>query len=244
MELHKKTMLEVQSLLNETGHTLQLYDIADINELNELAHQVTSTSGAYGDVYAWPIKCANLLLRPLTLGKIAWYNKRALLWFQEDDESMATVLAFLMSIENDESFVWSLASPEQAKQAIDKWESECEANPIQLAHAVDQVLQYSKGGSASNESEHNFGPLISLLCREYGNTPKHWMYEASIPVIQGLMDDYTRRVNEELKNHSRNKGSKNAKAIKPIATPSMEATLKFRKKLLALKTRWEADSGD
>lgn len=246
MELHKKTMLEVQSLLNETGHKLELNDIADILELNEIAHQVTGTNGAYGDIYAWPVKCANLLLRPLTLGKIAWYNKRGLQWFEEDTECLTTVLAFLMSIENDEAFVWSLSSPEQAKEAIDAWEAQTEANPIQIAHAVDKILSYSKNASGSGDSDdQDYGPLIALLCREFGNTPKHWMYEVSIPVIKGLMDDYTRRINEEIKAQSRGtKGRKNAKAMKPIATPSMEATLKFRKKLLALKQRWEAAYGN
>lgn len=245
MKLHKKTQIEVQKLLDETGYALQLDDLSDIIELNDLAKRVTGPDGAYDDIYNWPIKCANLLLRPLSLGKLSWYNNRALAWFDDDTETLSTVLAFLMSIENTEQAIWDLSSPEQAKEAIETWEQTVEASPVQLAYAVDKVIGKRTSSTQKGDLADNYGPMISLLCREYGETPRYWMYEADLAVINAMMADYTNRLNQQMKQNQKiSKGkTANRQAQKPIVTPSMEATLQFRKKLLELKEKWGAGHG-
>lgn len=246
MNLHKKTQAEVQSLLNDTGHQLQLSDIPDIIELNELAEQVTSNAGAYSDIHSWPVKCGKLLLKPLTLGKMAWYNNCALKWFSDDIESSGTVLAFLLSLDNDERFVWSLTNPQDAILAINEWEKTVDATPAELAAAIDFVLQSSKKTDQNTESaKDDHGPLIAMLCREYGNTPNYWLYQASINVIRALTDEHVRKINQEIASHNKSapKGGKNRVVVNPIKTPAMDATLKFRKKLLDLKEKWTASNG-
>jgi len=236
-ELHKKTMLEVQSLLDETGHRLSLSDIADVVELDELAHRVTGPGGDYDDVFSWPVHCAGLLLKPLSLAKIAWYNRCAVKWFDDDSVTTSTILAFLASCENDEAILDKLTTPEQARDTIEAWERTVTATPMQIAAAVEKLLGGRDGGE-EKDGPSSFGPLVSLLCREYGESPEHWMYRASLPVIEALMGDYTTRINEQIKRHGKSAGK--GSGVAPVQTPSMQATLKFRKKLLALRERWGA----
>jgi len=238
MELHTKTQIEVQNLLNDSGHVLTLADIPDILELDQLAQKVTGDSGDYADLYKWPVKCGNLLFRPMTLGKLAWYNSRARDWFDDDIQTLSTVLAFLLSTDNDESFVWGLNDPESAKATIEEWEKTVDITPQELAGAVD--LMVNSFSSSGEKSESGDGPLIGLLCREYGNTPNYWMFKESINVIRSLVDEHVRKINQEINAHNKKSSGKNRRAIAPIKTPSMDATLRFRKKLLALGEKWGA----
>lgn len=237
MNLHKKTMLEVQALLDETGHALDLSDFSDIVELDELANRVTGAAGDYAELYSWPVKCGNLVLRPFSLGKLAWYNDRAVKWFEDDAQTSATVMAFLLSVENDEQFLWNLDSPERARETIEAWERDVCATPIEIAAAVDKVMsvnQASHGGD-DGDKQNDHGPLVALLCREYGNTPGHWMYECGINIIHAMVNDHVHRMNAEIS--ARNRANSKSRAP-PIKTPSMDATLKFQQKMAALKTRW------
>jgi len=237
MELHKKTQIEVQKLLYDSGHVLNLDDLSDIIELNDLANRVTGDTGAYASIHKWPVKCGKLLLRPLTVGKLAWYNQRGLIWFDDDIQTLSTVLAFLLSVDNDESFVWGLEDAETAKATIEAWEKEVDVTPAELGAAVDSVVNsYSSRSGDEDKVDRGDGPLIALLCREYGNTPQHWMYRESINVIRALVDEHVRKINSEIT--ARNQRGKGKKVLPPIKTPSMDASLLFRKKLLTIAEKW------
>jgi hypothetical protein len=240
MELHKKTQIEIQRLIDATGHALTLDDIPAILELNEVANRITGESGEYADIHAWPVKCGGTLLKPLTVGKLAWYNKRGLQWFADDAQTITTLLAFILAAENDESSLWQYADAESAKAAIDEWEKTIDATPAQIVSAIESLTAPLRSTEPDGENTHGDGPLISLLCREYGNTPDYWLYRASINVIRALIEDHNRRINQEIQSHNRRaKG----KTIQPIKTPGMAATLQFKKLLSALGEKWGANGG-
>lgn len=243
MQLHKKTQIEVQKILDETGHALTLDDVADIVAINAIANRITSTTGAFSELYKWPTLCGNLLLRPLSLGKIAWYKTRACQWFEDDNETLSTVLAFLMSVDNDESFVASLGDPQAAKSAIEEWEIGVSATPAQLSSAVKSMMPDNIEGGAADGCDDTIddGPLIALLCREYGESPQHWLFVENIFTIRSLVDSYVARINNEMR--AMGKHSKRATAMAPIRTPSMSASLEFRKKLEELKMKWICSNG-
>jgi len=239
-KLQLKTQKEVQGLLTETGHVLTLDDIPDILELDEYARRVTSKGGDYSDVYSWPILCGSLILRPLTLGKMAWFNQCAMKWFEDEQSTITAVLAFLLSVENSEQFIWTLGDRNQAKAAIEEWQKMVDATESEMASAIEKLVSFNdQDGSAQGDGvDSDDGPLIGLLCREYGQSPKYWLYEESVNVIRALIDDHVAQINREI--HASNRMSK-GRGVAPIKTPSMDATLKFRKKIVEIRERWESD---
>ena len=237
MKLHKKTQIEVQKLLDETGHTLSLEDIDDILTLDELSKRVTGESGEYANIYRWPIRVGSMLLRPLTLSKITWYNQRAKEWFDDDPETQVTLLGFLLSVENDESYLWSLADKESAMNTINEWQRNADATVDELRVAIMSIIDVDDHSGNVEAKSNGDGPLIGLLCRQYGKDPHYWMHEESITVIRCLIDDHTRQINEQAKRHN-SSGKKGGKTIPLIKTPSMDATLKFRKKINDMREKW------
>ena len=244
-KLHQKTSVEVQSLLNETGHELTLDDIPSVLELDDLSHLVTGTRGAIAGMYRWPVKCGKLLLRPLTLGKRAWYNDRAREWFADDDETLITLLAFLLSYENSEDYINSLGDAQTAIDTINEWQKTVDCTVEELQAGVSDMINIGDDNGKADNKTSGDGPLIAMLCREYGSSPEYWIHKESINVIRALCDDYTRKMNAEIRKHNANipkSGKGKGKATPPLKTPSMGAGLKFRQKIEELRERWTNDS--
>lgn len=235
-QLHKKTQIEVEKLLNDTGHTLTLDDIPAILELDELSHRITGSVGEYAAIHRWPVKAGKLLLRPLSLSKIAWYNQCGAKWFADDPETLICLLAFLLSVENDESYMWSLVDPDTARDSIQEWVTGVDATPAELESSIASIIDTGEKHESVDNKVGDDGPLVALLCKEYGSSPDHWIHKESITVIRAMLNDYTRRMNEEIRKHNASSKGKNKQAL--LKSPSMEASQQFRKKITDLELRW------
>ena len=82
----------------------------------------------------------------------------------------------------------------ECKSQIEIWWKDCEWTLEEL----EGVLLYRLGKGSNDGGKSDYGAVIALLCKEYGSTPDYWMHEASLGMVETLLNDFQRRQDAEI----------------------------------------------
>jgi len=227
--LEKMTRLALSAALDETGHTLGLDDLDAITELNGYAVQVVRGESDEHALIETPIAIGGVIFEPLTLSKIIWMHDIGSAWFDDEDQSMVVPYALYV----DADALWQYTSAKELLRDVKLWVRKTKLTPEHIARLIEWAFPQKDGGD--NKDGDSYGPIIALLCREYGSTPDYWL-NASFGLVRAMLDDYTQRMNAE-----REAASRGGKAVAPVATPKMIALRNFTKKKNAIIESWAND---
>jgi len=224
--MQQMTILDVQTLLTETGHLLQVSDIALVVELDKAAEGVVLGPIDKADsIYAYPLLCGGEAFRAPSIGKqIFW------------EEQVANVLpeAWLTC-----AFLWLLTLPEVPEQrgkelekAVKKWARRCKLT----TDDITKVVATYANDDAQGGEQAKYGEIIALLVKEYGQSCNHWL-NAPESEINMLLADWTRRQEAKAATYRASKvGSKNP--IPPAPSPKIKALRTYRELKTKLRESW------
>jgi hypothetical protein len=220
------TQQDVQKLLTETSHVLTIQDIALVVELDKAASVVVSGPVDKSDsIYAFPLLCGGEAFRAPSVGKqIFWEEQIA----NELPEKWLTC-----------AFLWLLTQPEVPEQrggeivkAVKKWGRKCKLSTDDIEKVIATYATDDKGSG----EKANYGEIISLLVREYGQDCAHWL-NAPEAEINMLLGDWTRRQEAKAASYRASKaGSKNP--LPPMPSPKIKALKTYRELKDKLRASW------
>jgi len=196
-DLHRMTREALEKLLAESGHQLSLSDHKNIAALDALARRVADPEDDYEkSLLAAPVFAGDTPLYPITMGAALWIEERALVWFDQDTILGNLAVAYALHLGKTPGALWELQTKKETIKAIKKWWRTAGFNMDELSLAFKQILPpQSDEGDTREKTE--YGPVISLLCREYGATPFYWIWESPVKQITMLLNQYEAKVSAE-----------------------------------------------
>jgi len=207
---------------------LTIQDIALVAELDKAATVVVSGPADKSDsIYAFPLLYGGEAFRAPSIGKqIFWEEQVA----SELPEKWLTC-----------AFLWLLTCAEVPEQrggdivkVVKKWARKCKLTTDDIAKVI---ATYANDNEHGGESA-NYGEIISLLVREYGQDCAHWL-NAPESEVNMLLADWTRRQEAKAASYRASKaGSKNP--LPPMPSPKIKALKTYRELKDKLRASWLA----
>jgi hypothetical protein len=234
MALNKQTELDIAELLKGSGHTLTLEDVADIQDLDAIACRISSREDKEtAQVLSYPTLVGGVWLYPPRIAGLLWYEQHAPLW--DDAVVQLVLMAFAMSFDEPAKPLAKLADPRAAYDAAIAWGKTLNCSTLELNHIVKAML----GNSKADDPDETHWPLVSFLCREYGQSPRYWIDESPIGEIIALCNEYGARIDRQIEQSE--KASK--KSVKTIVHKIAGPVKQYREKLKSIREKWSASNG-
>ncbi len=201
-KLHWETKRVIKSLVDATGHQLQLEDFSEIAQINELQWDIADPRSDENEgLLALPTRAGNVVLHPLTLGRAKWLDDVGLPWFKADPYLAEMMLGFVLSRRVDLDEMWRLDTRKDCKREVIRWFKKADCTFAELNVAVVKMVGANEDDAEEQEdAEHkpaDYGPLIGMLCREYGQSPRYWLWDAAAGEVNTLANEYVCRVEAE-----------------------------------------------
>lgn len=226
---------EAQRLLRETGHSLTIDDFDDINKLDELCRAITESDVCNADILDMPVCVGGVELRQPSIGVLEWYNDYFLPMFSDNGLIADGGLAYALSLSDTPEELWLLKNKRDCRKHVKRFLRRLKCTHQELQDAITSVLGLNceEGG---DDGESSSGRLIAMLCREYGHSPKYWLWEAPLGLINTFTHDYVARVEAEIE--QARKASSGAQ--KPAPAPSrIKKFDELRKHVNELRDKWQ-----
>lgn len=223
---------EIQKLLSQTEHTLTVDDFSLLKELDDAAERVTNPAGENSDFPSLPVRLGSSLICPPTIAIAQWYNDRAIEWWGESG-FCDLAFGYALQVQIKGQWLWE-QDKKFLEREIKKFARGLECTPDQYEEIIKSVLP-DKDSNEPSEDGEGYGPLVALLCKEYSSTPDYWVHEASIDLIQTLMDSYMAGIEAE---YTQMKKASKGASLPPFKTPKMVAIEAFRKKRNFIEEAW------
>lgn len=223
--MQQMTMQDIRSLLAETGHVLTVQDIEPIVALDEAADIIVNGPVDKSDsIYAYPIICGGEAFVAPTIGKQLYWEEQV---SQNVPEDMWTC-----------AYLWLLTFADVPEErgadilkAVKRWGRKCKLTADQV---VTILNAYNKGDGGNDKA--NYGEIIALLVREYGQDCEHWL-NAPEAEIAMLIADWTRTQEAKAAAYRKSKaGSKNP--LPPVPSPKIKALKTYRELKDRLRESW------
>jgi len=211
----------------------------DLSELNDLAYGITQPSSE-ADWLDAPVYLHGIRLRPLSLGAYMWVEKKAFKWFDAERQSFwcNLALAYAMSYSRSPIHLKRIRDAASCKSALNAWLQACGCTYKELVEAIERILHTQQTGRDSEEKPskgNEYGPVIALLCNEYGRDPDYWIWSVSMDTVSGMIEEYTVKMRAQ---EAAAKGKGGHKPSSPAYIKAckvfMDAICKFRQKAEAM----------
>ena len=231
---------EIEKLLSQTGHNLSIDDFKFLKNLNEAADCVTNPASEDGIYPCLPVRLGGHLFVPPTISIIQWYSHCAIKWW-ENSGYWDFAIGYALQIHISGEWLWQQDRKFLEKE-IRRFSRKLNCSTKEYETVIKSIINSESDDStddnSGDESEgfNNYGPLISLLCREFGNSPDYWIHEADMNTIKAFRASYLSKIESEYKQMS--KSSKKA-TLPPFKTPKMAALENFRKVSNLVRVAWQ-----
>lgn len=237
--MQDETAQKLRDMMQRTGHALTVEDFDDIRELDDLARKVADPAdGVDSPLTSHVVFVRGVPVYPLTLAHLQFLDEsRERLG--DDDAAMAAVALWVATLPEIADELYNDAN---AGKAFRDWSRRCRWTEADMQTVM--ALRYARlfnqaAGSDGSDGGGSTSALIGMLCREYGETPRHWMHDASVDLIEALVADYTRTQQAQAQAYNRTRaGSKTP--VAPLPTPKFEAMRRFRECAERLEAKWQS----
>ena len=197
-KLEKMVAVAVAGLIEETGHALTVQDFDDVWAINEIARKIAKPDiDDTLDILAMPLTVRGLTLYPLSLGAAKWLDDVAAVWFSDNPLLWNLCVAYTASRTCLPEDLWAIATRREARKAICRWWRHLDCSYQELAVALDKLLGLEERSEQDETREReaaDYGPVVALLCREYGQSPQYWMWDAAIDEVATMLQQHESRV--------------------------------------------------
>jgi len=238
MQLNRLARDTVEKLLAETGHALSVSDFGHIHTLHVLAERVSHPYKAADiDLVEMPRAVGGVLLHPLSLGAWQWLEAFAIPalgnhWLAD------VAIAYAMAHSHTPDVLRDGCTPKELRKALRKWLRGLSCTIAALSRVVDAVAGASEQLEEGARARAEYGPIIALLCREYGGTPQGWAWGVSAETVRGFLDEHRAKV--EAENAVAAKASAGAGAsVSTTPQSKIDAMRSFRRYAKALRESWQ-----
>jgi hypothetical protein len=232
-----KKKLEKLKAQNPAAAVEVLRDWDALQRLNDLAYKITEP-GDRSEVEGWAnvgVKVSNVTLHELSLGAYMWATERAAVWFQKRPFWQDIAIAYAMAYSRRPAHLRRITSRSECKAALKLWLRSCGATYNELMSAIKSICGDAEETEQSDEAKtenDSYGPVVALLCREYGATPEYWIWNANLTQVRGLLLEYDAKIRAEAQAMRKANGSQASVAPNP-ADPYIKACR-------ALQVAWSA----
>ncbi len=243
-ELTRLTREAVARLVAETGHVLEIDDFAEIAALDALARLILNPEDQDElDLLAFPVRVGRTWLYPITLGGSLWLEERAQGWFADLPLFADLSVAFLLAHGRTPEVLEEITDRPAAMKAIKKWRRGLGCTYKELMAGVTQALPDVDDDAPDGDNERaKYGPIIALLCREYGGTPEHWMWTESTQRVTALINEHRRRIEDEAEADYKAAQKSGATGLRVPRTLRLQRNVDFDRMIKALGARWRETS--
>lgn len=226
---------DLEKLLSETGHALCLNDIDDVVELNRLADLVTDPATQDNKIAAsYPIPCGGTLFYRPTIRILQWMTDNVFEWFANDQSMLGLSIAYCLSVGNCSNILFVYENKRQMAKAVKKWASTLDCTAGEIISVLSELLPIDNTDDSSKGTPQ-WGPVISMLCREYGCSPDYWLNECSVDKIDMLCKDHAKLMNEKIMQfNSQNAGAK----LAPLPSPKYMAVAEYGRHKKSMRDKW------
>jgi len=235
--LQHETKLKLTTMMEKTGHRLRLDDLDDIIELDRLAERVADPQhGVDSPLKSHAVFVRGVPVHPLTLAHLTFIDEMAGQLARNDDER-ALFLLWVVTLPQIEDAHYDA---DETSKRFRAWARRCRWTENDIASVME--LRYArlvKDAADQGDSENQDGALVSLLSREYGESPAYWMYEAPLGIIEACVADWNMRQEAQAAAYRRAAGGKGA-AVAPAPSPKFVAVRKFRECAKRIEAKWLA----
>jgi len=200
-------------------------DIALVVELNKAADVVVNGPADKADsIYAFPILCGGEVFVAPTIGKQIYWQEQVSKNVPEDLLTCGYLWLLTFADVPDER-------GKDILKAVKRWARKCKLDDDD---AESIVKVYNKDKDECGEA--NYGEIISLLVREYGQDCNHWL-NAPESEITMLIADWTRTQEARAAAYRTSKaGNKNP--VPPVPSPKIKALKTYRELKDQLRDLW------
>jgi hypothetical protein len=224
---------EIEKLLSQTDHTLTVDDFTLLKDLNDAGERVSNPTGEEDSFPVLPVIAGGHIFSAPTISITQWYNDRALPWWGESNYSHLA-LGYSLQVKITGKWLW-----EQERSFLEKellsFAKGLDCTPEEYESAILSVINTDEdSGGDEGSGSANYGPLISMLCKEYGGEPDYWIHQADLNTLQSLMSSYMTGL--EMEYASAKGGGKGG--LPPFKTPKMAAIEKFREQSNLVERAW------
>ena len=237
-KLHDMTKRSMQKLSKETNHQITIDDFEDIFALNLIADKVLTPHVGSDDmaILNIPIKCGNAYLSRPKLGAALWVKERLCDWFSDEPDMIDIGSVYCLSMGDNPQKLWEIETKKECRKILRKWWRGLTCTDDELQSTLES-LSCNNVDDEKKSDPCGYGPIISLMCREYGNTAEYWMWEASPELINTHIADYIKRNESEVEaSYRASLKGKNPKPPPNILKYRANAT--FAKKANEIRLKW------
>lgn len=249
--MNKMAEQDLIKLMQETNHpALSLNDVALVSRLDELADRVSNCDTKEIKWFiALPRKLGKVFLTPITIAKASWFEQFPMQWFCTEDKAIALdfVLGYCLAENITIKDLAQLDTPEVCLKTVLDWYNKNDCRYDELTEAIKAMMPSDDQNVCrcitcnrpllkKNVTE-DYGAIIRFLCREYGGTAYHWMYEENLVVIENLINSHVHQSLAEAK-QMRGMMTRNGMAT-PTSAELVTAIKNYREQLNAIRSTWQ-----
>lgn len=219
---------DVASLLRETGHVLSLEDVEQIETLNRYSQAVCDeleTDNRW--VRAQPRWLNGTPFYPLTIGKAQYLDS-----LECPDRLRNAVVLYVLTRSETPS-----EEPAKVAAAAQDFVRTLNLTPAQINAVLREYFPETEV-----EGETDYGAVIGLLCREYGEGPDYWIHKAGFDEIRALVTDWQNRQAAEYEANKAQAAKFGRRAIAPAWTPKLDAIKRYKGAVNELRASWQTSA--
>jgi len=219
-------------------------DWDELQELNELARRITEPGDKSG-ARTWLAASktvGNVTVHPLSLGGWLWLTELGIPLFEDRVFWQNIAVAYVMAHSRNPEKFRHVNDRESAKRILKEWVRGCGATQAELLDAIDEVcgnddeIDAEDGGK---DTDTNYGPVVALLCREYGATPDYWIWECPLGQLEALVLEYDAKCRREAAAQAKASGGQGAAVAPSPADPLNIAANNLRKAFMRFTKKLE-----
>jgi len=204
----------------------------DLVELDNLAKDCMAPkpSDLTAAVLDHAITVGGISFRALTIAGRLWARDVALPALEGDPVLQSLVIPFAMANRNR---IPDLHDPSKVRRAIKRW-GRWRCRNLTEDHLVYVLRWFGFLDDMPDDGPpvpDQYGALLALLVKEYGSTPKFWLFEAHLEMVKACLNDVALKNYYEYES-MRREAAKGGKAVAPDPnSPQVVAYSKFCERL-------------
>ena len=197
-------------LKTDFGVTLDSIDDIDVvDTILRLANKTIDAGMAWQSraILRPCIRIGNLELRRIAIGAQEFLEQVAE-WYPQDERLQNLSLVFCMANRDNPELIWGFDNPRKWRKMIRQWNRKINVDYYELLEALidfqekddrglEVIGQKQKPASADlavpDDRTGAYGPVIEILCHEYGEDPETWIWRKPIEEVELLLDAYAER---------------------------------------------------
>jgi hypothetical protein len=219
--MQQMTKNEVKRLIEKCARKLTLDDVDLIMKLDAAAEKVVNPVPSKLRLFDFPVVVAGYRFHTPTLGKDIYW--REVVSGAVDDELSGAAFFWLLTFEDTPTF-----ASDDVLREVCRWAKHCSLTEADIKY-LEKLYVSDNGGSSGD-----YGDIIALLVREYGQTVEHWL-NAPESEITMLVNDFTKRQEAAA---AEMRKTKNGRAVAPSPSPKIRALAEFSRIKAEIERIW------